>query len=281
MQQNNNLTSTMKEVLKITPTIRQILLEDNSAIFVKSSLNFLLEHNGFRPGCVHIFLGPTHTGKSTMARTIIKDFLANNPGKKIMVYLSEETSLQFITELCRTGMSNEEINALAIYAETDCNNLNDPAQAFSFFQSAYNDSKPDLILFDNITTSEMYPDKCVDTQKRAVKAIKRFAQQRHIPVIIMAHTGADVNMTIFKLINENNVRGSKSSVNLTEFLYILQQITSGGEKTSTLRILKYRGQHVATSMYFLDYSLTGRYYFRDIKVDFKKFKELFKKADIL
>lgn len=92
----------------------RVELDKKSFELFKTELLVLKHHKGLRPGRLHVMTAPTGADKSTMVRTFIIDQLANSPGSNILVYLSEETSLEFFTELKRaidnfdTDKSKEE-----------------------------------------------------------------------------------------------------------------------------------------------------------------------------
>lgn len=265
----------MSNKVSITPTVRTIMLEEQDKIYFKSNLNFLKSHGGLRPKCVHTFLGPTHAGKSTMGRTLVLDILINNENCKLHIHLTEETRLQYLTELSRSGVSVDIMNRLTISSEQDGNAIRGINDSWEYFKQSITESEAEIVILDNLTTSEMYADQRPHTQTRFVKRLKEFSQKKNIAMIQLAHTGAEAAISVSRLINENDIRGSKSTVNNTEFLYILQQFETSLQKYSTIRIIKHRGQSPQDKLYLLEYSLTGRFYSSDRVLPFEKLKKIF------
>jgi ABC-type Mn2+/Zn2+ transport system ATPase subunit len=63
--------------------------EDNETFFYQAtSFNFLDDHYGFRPGKVHMFVGPTGGGKSSLVRTILNKMCSSH---KILCLTTEES----------------------------------------------------------------------------------------------------------------------------------------------------------------------------------------------
>jgi KaiC/GvpD/RAD55 family RecA-like ATPase len=247
---------------------------------IKSKFNFVNNHNGFRKGCIHTLLGTTGGGKTTAVRSIIRDIVFTNQGEqKVLVWLSEESVSDYKTELSFGLPSHDILNSITFFSEND-NQMSGEGYVLAL-KEYIEENKPDVLIIDNITTSSIYEDKGVREQGRMASAIKALIKKYDIACILIAHTGAEVSDNSNRLINENDIRGSKKIVNLSEFLYILQRFQIGSTYYPTLRIRKHRGQQIRDNLFFLRYDQDLRSFTQDLVIDFKTFKEKFKIRNVL
>lgn len=247
-------------------------------VAIKTRLNFLLEHNGLRKGFLHMILGSTGGGKTTLVRSILKDILHNNgDDQKVLLWLSEESADDYKSEMSfgiTKGLDN-----VTIFSEMD--SLRKPDE-YMFILSEYIKSEtPDVVLIDNVTTSSFYASLRPNDQGEVVLAIKRLAKENNCAVILVAHTRAEANDNCGRLIHENDVRGGKSISNIVEFLYIMQRFEIGSTMFPTLRLRKARGQDVEKSLFTLGFKKTSKLYEYDISLSFDEFKEKFKMRNTL
>ena len=264
---------------KLDDNTMKMLIDEGDKIEYLSNFDFLLSHNGLRRGCVHTLLGASHGGKSTLVRTMIMDFLSDRKKKKkVLIWLSEESRIEFLTEFGRTSFRRYDDDQLYIFSEMDYPETKDVMMTIHELVKQYD---VDLILYDNITTGLLYMDKRVEEQSRFLKKIKRMVADLNIPCVLVAHTGAAVTENSPRLIDMNDVRGSKTLVNISQFFYIMQTFYEDSKKHSTVRITKHRGQEVTESIFLLDYFPRGRVYGKDEPMSFADFKEIFKSRNKL
>ena len=98
-------------------------------------------------------------------------------------------------------------------------------------------------------------------------------------LFLIAHTNTAEFANRF--LNEMDIRGSKTIVNLTEFLYILQPISVGDRLFQFINIKKHRSQEVSGKYYRLFYNHDLSIFDKDIKVDFDNIKDIFKQRNKL
>jgi ABC-type iron transport system FetAB ATPase subunit len=254
------------------------LQQQNKTVYVHSGLRFLKAHNGLRPGCVHTAMAEAGSGKSTLVRTIVRDFAFHpqNAGKKMVVWLSEESLEEFRTELSFTVPDHERLLDIKVYSETDCgNNLK------GFMTEVIHGHAPDVFLFDNITTSALYDGKRVNEQNDFCRWIKNLTKQVGMATVLIAHTGAEVGSHLNRMITMNDIRGSKALVNLSEFFYIMQRFQTEHAIFTCLMVTKHRGQDIDNRMYKLNYEKILRAFKDDNPIDFKTFKEWYAKRNKL
>jgi len=256
------------------------LIRVNEKKDINSMFGFLNSHNGFRKGKTHILLGSSGGGKTSVVRSIIKDFLIQNKGEMTCgIYLSEENVEEFQTEFSRIDINRNLLKSLEIFSEIDKplseEGLKDKIENY------FSINKPDFFIFDNITTSALYLDRKSTIQADFVRWLKIIAKKFEVALLLVAHTGADIVDNCNRMIQMNDIRGSKNIVNFAEFFYILQMFGVKDKKIQTLRIVKHRGQDCITNMYTMQWNNKSREYDRDFQIEFDSFRELWSKRNVL
>jgi hypothetical protein len=255
------------------------LIWENEYQEFKSDFHFLNEHKGWRPGKVHTIVAPTHSGKSTMTRSLIWDFLINNPCETVFVWLSEESAEDFRTEFARLRLDKLATSRLYIGSEQD-STLGLDNKKFIFAESI-KEIRPSIVFFDNVTTSEFYMGRKVDEQSSFAMYLKRTCKEMKIPFVIIAHSGGAIQMNK-RLIELNDIRGGKDIVNITEFAYVLQRFRVQdpmSKKESyfpTVRIEKHRGYTCENLLFKLRFNKATVSFMEDKIVPWAEFKEAFK-----
>lgn len=251
-------------------------------VFFQSHYAFLTNHNSYRPRAIHTFMGESHGGKSTLVRSLVLDVCLNDPPTPILVWLSEETVYEFLAELYRCNIDKNKLKHLHVYSELDYKKgFQSVNEVFIEIKRICFEHDIELIFIDNLTTSFIYMDRQVKEQSIVSKELKKLANDTDCPIALMVHTGAAVNNGMSRLIEMNDIRGSKTIVNLSNFFYIMQSFHDENKITSTIRITKHRGQEVAHKFYKLNYSSQARLYAVDEMLTFEEFKEIFKKRNLL
>ncbi len=259
----------------------EILDDLSNEVHFTSNFRFLRAHNGWRPGKLHVIMGDAGIGKSSLLRGLIIDALEQGDNApKIGMWLSEETYLDFLTELNKTRYKRNLSN-LFVQSELDALDEIKLPELKKYFVDWIKQNDLDLIFFDNLTTSNLYSNLSVDNQGELVKWMKKIAQRKNIPFVMVVHTGASVYRNMNRLIEMNDIRGAKHPVNLAEFFYVLQSFENQGDIQVSIRTTKYRGQECLDRLHHLLYSQKGRIYAGDNRLNFETFKEFFKNRDKL
>lgn len=242
---------------------------------IKSSLSFLVNINGWRPGCVHVLLGTTSSGKSTLVRSIIHDILTNNDAVKISLFLSEESSDEYSLELYKAFRNLDFKKRVNIYSEQDVLDKNKSSQ---LLEKAFSDDSQ-LVVYDNLTTSMVYGEKYEDQSTMAIK-LKTATKKSNKAFIAIAHTN-NVHKNSRDLIDSGSIRGSKTISNIAEFFFINHQISSDGNLYNFIQIEKHRNQNPEEKFFRLNYDGKKSLFKNCVPVSFKDFKELWKIRDKL
>ena len=270
----------MELTSKITKTEKDLLKQDKEKVYFHSNYDFLSCHKGFRPCHIHTILGNAGGGKSTLIRSLIIDVLCNRPAKKVLLWLSEETRLQFLTEFGYSDFEEFKNDNFLIYSEMDAKGKT-PRQIFEDIEIIVRNKEVDILIYDNITTSKLYMDRTVAEQSAFCTAIKNAASRWAIPVVLVAHTNANITENYEKIINMNDIRGGKTLINLSEFFYILQTFYIESDRFMTLRITKHRGFSLKNLIYKLVYSPKARLIALSKNIPFDDFKEAYKQRNKL
>ena len=244
---------------------------NSNKIFFETKLNFLKCHRGIRPNKMHLLIAPTHAGKSTLVRSLLCDYVFRNKDAKVLLILSEETRQDFLTEFSNTVPVHDVLSNIRILSEQDWSdtsledfekNINEHIDYFGI----------DLVLFDNITTSKLYNDRSVKEQSAVSTWLKNLTKKTTL--FLVAHSlGSDFNN---RLLNENDIRGSKTITNLTEFLYVLQPLYVGERIYQFINIIKHRGQNIKNKFYQLVYDKELKAFSGADAVDFEQVASIFR-----
>lgn len=251
-------------------------------VFHQTGLQFLKSHNGLRNEKLHLIIGTASGGKSTLRNTMIFDFFEHNPGKRVFLYLSEESLKDFKMDIAQSNRHDLIRDNLFAYSEQD--NIGEVCEGEEGLDQLFENilkSNCDLFIFDNITTSKLYGSK-FDQQDWFANIFKTKMVGSQCPMVLFAHTGKTVKETNTNLIDQNDIRGSSTIVNLSEFLYILQNFKIEEDKITTIRIIKHRGMNAENKMFMLNFSTRQRIYNLDHVLKWSAFDEdIFQKQNRL
>lgn len=259
----------------ITPEEIKLLIEENQEWHYKTVFNFIDTHRGWRKGKLHTILGTASAGKSTLVRSITADWIANTGNKlDIGVILSEETEADFLTEFYRGEF--KYVDRVHSFQELEQNfkSVSDYFHRLKIFIEQHNIK---FLIYDNITTSFTYMDRPANEQAVVAKQLKKLAMELDIPVIAISHTGANTNENQTNLISMNDIRGSKTIVNLSEFFYIMQVFFNENIRYTTISIKKHRGQDIGGNIFLLKYNSDNRMFYSDNVLDYDAFELIVKK----
>ena len=241
----------------------------------QSRFKFLSSHRGIRPNKFHLVIAPTHIGKSTLMTAVGVDFVLQNPGKKCLVVKTEESREDFESELSCFIQEHEGIkeNLHCLIEDKDLS-LGDLKKAYIECIEYY---RYDLVIFDNITTSKLYQDRPVGEQGDTANWLKSLL--KYTTIFVVAHTNAKDSGS--RMLDETDIRGSKTITNLVEFLYVLQPVWVGSRLLQFISIRKNRGQKTENKFFRLHYDHTLMTFTHDTPVEFKDIKQAFKQRNTI
>jgi archaellum biogenesis ATPase FlaH len=247
----------------LDPEYLEQLKREHDKIQLYSGLGFLKEHRGLRRGKIHLLIGNTSTGKSSVTRLLIEDFVQQNNGKKIVVWMSEENREDFEIGMINTKINIRE-NELVCLSEHDKVNCK-KERIFAEIADS------DFFIFDNLTTSYLYGQK-PEAQSSFAMELKAEVSKANTAALIVAHTN-NIMEGAGRLIDLTDIRGAKTIVNIAEYAYVLQMFTIGNTRFQTLRILKSRGFSIENANFMLGYDTKNKRYVGDAELPFLKIKE--------
>jgi hypothetical protein len=238
--------------------------------YFHTRFNFIKQHNGLRPNKMHLFVAPTHVGKSTLTHALIDDLIIRNDGMKILLYLTEETLDDFETAISRFVIDGTKINEnLTVMVEDkSCSDQ----EIMESIEDRLMHTEYHLLVVDNITTSKLYMDRKVDVQSTAAVWLKGLLTDTTL--FLIAHTASNNYNT--ELLDETSIRGSKTISNITEFLYVMQPVRLNDSLQQYIRVVKHRGQEPDNKFFSLAYNSRLRTITEDLPCDFETFKSVFK-----
>lgn len=270
----------MARIARLSESEKKSKLAEQDTERFLSTWPLLQQQNGWRAGKLHIVIGPTGAGKSTFVRSLLLDFVFTNKEHHAMVALSEETSEDFMVDFNRIPFKSDEPDRVLVLSEQD-ENFKSFREYGKHIEFQIEEAGIDLLVVDNLTTSEFYSEKKPDQQMVISKFWKSLAQRMDIPVILIAHTSAEVTENYKSLIVPEHIRGSKNVINLAEFVYVLQPINMGSSRSLYLRVCKDRGQDVKDKIYRACYHESKRVYGKIEVQTFHDFSEAFKQRNKL
>ena len=247
-------------------------------VFWETKLPFVKQHKGFRPCCIHGILAPTTAGKTTLCRTIVDDIHFFHPENKIGVWLSEESKESYLTDLMgdKDSMDNK---SLIIFSEVDSFELvKTPKKANDLLVYFANENDLDFLIIDNTTTGALFGHDWTE-HKKACSTLKSIALELKIPVVYFCHSSPNKMLGSNRIIENEDIRGFKDLLNLSEYFYVLQTFVHGNSKISTIRITKHRGHDINEIFFRLEYGV--RKFVNSYPINFDSFKEVIKNANKL
>jgi hypothetical protein len=252
------------------------LLEDSNTKHFETKLGFLNAHRGLRKNKMHLLIAPTSSGKSTLVRSVLRDFIFNNKDCKSMVWLTEETKEEFQTEFLKGVPNHDILSNLRVFSEQS-GQEHDDEKMIKFIEECIDYYGIDLLVLDNITTSPLYVDRKVSHQAKITNWLKRLSKK--VTLFIVAHSNTDDFNNRF--LNESDIRGSKNITNLVEFLYLLQPVQINNKLHQFIHIRKHRGQNIDNRFYKLNYSRELFAFANDFPVEFNFVAEIFQQRNQL
>jgi predicted ATP-dependent serine protease len=260
---------------------KKFLAEQRINLFDHSRFDFLNDHFGLKPKCVHVLIGTSGTGKSTLARSVMVDTAMTCP---VTIYSSEESKEIFSSSLHERKCGKEIVENFNFIHETDLLELLDCEDIENFksvIKSSIIETNSKAFFMDNLTTSSFYEGMTPKHQSKFFKGLQEVANELNIPVFVIAHTRSGVKDSQQELIALDDIRGSKSVTNKADFVYCYQRfsVTLGDEDklVPTVRILKARYGKTSQFIYCPKYDKWTNSYVDDYQIKFEDFKEIYSK----
>lgn len=257
----------------------QVLHQTNSQfIFPKTNFNFLNDHFGLRPGCIHLLLGETGKGKSTLCRSIAQDYSLSN--QKIIYYSAEETLESFSLGLDAKDGIEENIFFISEKKLQEKYSNFGADMVLKIIKSQLAEHKSKLLFYDNPTAGRLVSD--LKSQEKLYNGLRAIADSG-VALLIPVHTSSNKQRNF--LTDPSDVRGSKHISNIADYFYAFYNFNftfEGEDKIfSAIHTIKSRFHNSGGNFYCMNYDKNLRKYTHDYKIKFDKFLEFWKKRQKL
>lgn len=269
------MTSDDKELLRIATTEERF----------KSRLGVFKCTNGIRPGEFSVFVGGSGSGKSTLCKTISIECAIN--GTKCYHILSEEKTSVYKGLIAETfdtmtkGKGAEKfLNNLLFESMLDWDHDKNNLEYFlSHLEEVINTHLPEMIIFDNFTTS-FIGDLPINKQGEAIEKLRKMAAVYDIALIGVFHTAKGTDLYA-KILDGDSVRGNASSTNKGGYNYILSTFFRLKKPRAVLFLHKARYHKKFTQTYWeLEFDTTLGIYTHAQQIDYEVVKNIMDEANL-
>lgn len=238
----------------------------------RSSLNVFKATNGIRPAEFSVIVGKQGNGKSALCKTISMECAIN--GHRCYHLLSEEKASVYKSTIANTfnemtnGKADKFLERLYFDSMLDWEekhkNLN---SLFSHLEDVINEILPEMIIFDNFTTSFL-GSLPIAQQGVAVDRFRKMAAVYDVAIIGVFHTAKGTDIYA-RVIDGEDVRGNASATNAGSYNYILSTYFRADPPRAILTIDKARYHTEANKTYWeLNFDKTTGTYTADKKITF-------------
>lgn len=266
--------------IEISAAEKADLLEDAETTFIESKFGFLKGHNGIRPGELHTLISTSGAGKTTLTRSIINETACQ---VKTALWQSEEKEKDFKLQAVKGEISKRALDNLVVFSEQDHDDVlaMSPKQILIRMWDFVKEHRPEVLFIDNLTTSTGYMDMPSADQAEFSKGLKIMADRTGVGIFAIAHTESKISIYNQGLINGNNIRGNKTIVNLSPYLYIFQRIVANGASYPFVNVEKSRAIGTPSKLYALEYNKNINLYTGDFELEFEDLKKIYRERSVL
>ena len=210
------------------PSVQEIAKEAKKHLIYAwdTRFNFLKATNGVRPGCLTGLMGSTHSGKSTLLKSIISDCSK----EKVLVWLTEENSRVYSEGILRATPNDNEANLQNITfvneSELDYELRKSADDMFTCLEAEITQSCCTICFIDNLSTSALYmSSKGFSGEADAAKRLHALTKKLGVAIFYIIHTAKGINNDMNRLITGEDIRGSNMGFMVTEYFYVMQRFS--------------------------------------------------------
>lgn len=251
-----------------------------------SNLNVFKSTNGIRPSELSAIVGPSGNGKSTLCKTI--SFECAVGGKKCYHLLSEEKDSIYksaIYEVFKKASGGKNVDKFLsnLLFETMLDWKPEELKLknfLSYIEKVIDEQDPEMIIFDNFTTS-FIGSLPISAQGDAIVELRKIAAFYEIAIISVFHTakGTDIYK---KILDGEDVRGNASSTNAGAYNYILSTYFRGETPRAFLNVDKARYHKDANKKYYeLVFDKNMGIYTEDKPIKYEEIKHIIEEINEL
>jgi archaellum biogenesis ATPase FlaH len=254
-----------------------LIIENERMHFHPTRFKFVSDHKSFRLGKMHIILGTTGVGKTSLTRAMLKDLASSS---RVLIYSTEETKAEFETQLAY-GKSQINTSNLKYIHEDDILSMPDMNEKnidglINALDWAIAESKAEIVIIDNITASAFFQN--IELAPKLSQKLRTLMKKVNAPFIVVAHTASTVKEGV--MFDSSDMRGSKMLAIRAEYVYCIgrfTQIVDDHSRTATfVKVDKSRGHDNSKELYRLWYDASIKEYTCDENYEYSKFLEFTK-----
>lgn len=238
----------------------------------RTMFNFMDDHFGVRPGCIHALHSKTSGGKTSLARSLLVNITMS---EKVLWYATEESLEDWKLKFNKLPL---ERNTMFL-SEENIRDL-DVDGFLKYLETQIISYSPKIVIFDNITTSKFYNDQKIEVQNRVIQELKQMLKRHGIGMIVIAHYNGNDPRSLF---TSKDVRGSKTFPNISEYWYNLHRLRLDekdkidGKDVAILHVEKARAHSNSDTAYQLFYDKNECRFLNDTRITWGAAKEILEK----
>jgi len=250
----------------------------------KTTFQFLNCHGGLQAGHLHLLLGRTNKGKSTLILSLILENIIN--GHKVLLFLSEglKSDVKKVIEAYLSTRYKEQstiketIDRLLVVKDSDLDTPNETLNARLWINSLFKivkEQQVEIVYFDNFSTCS-FSDSSPEIQAQFIRSLNSITENLEIPVFGSVHPAKTVSPK--KELVLDDIRANSAFINIPSNIYALNDFSNIDNNTRIIKILKLRRYGDLVGKYFqLAFKKINHegIYIKDTVLDLKNTNPLF------
>lgn len=248
------------------------IIKKHEVQFSGSRFNFVNQHKGLRPGCLHGLLARPGDGKSRLSQAIISDTAQTH---KTLVILTEEEKEKYEAGICTASKNypQENLNFLHQYNVPNTNHMD----AIFFITEAISSTCADFVFIDNLTTASFYEQQNPAGQSAIISEFSKFARKTEVSIFLVLHTAKNTPKN--RLLLGDDIKGSIQAYQQCQYYYLINSFFISSYKYAFLEIEKHRYHDIQDKYFRLVFE--DGFYIKDEIVTMKEINEIYSKRDYL
>ena len=222
----------------------------------QSKFNFIKAHDGLQKGHIHVLLGRTNKGKSSLILELIIE--QAKKGVRSLLFLSEgnkgdiRVQIELLLAAKRVPKSEYDsvIKNIVVLSEYDISGKTDSSDPLRWVNSLFRyhqDYRTDIVFLDNISGLK-YGNCDPETQSLFIKILNDTCINTATPLVVAVHQSKGVAAD--KELEVHDIRANQSFSNIPSYIYALNDFCNLSKDKRIIKILKSRCHALAIGKYF-------------------------------